>query len=377
MSTATSSPMTRSATQKEGARWIVSPRFDLSILLIPLTVALGSLFMIQGLGIQEPLWAYLIFFVAFDVAHVWGTIYITYLDKEVMARRRRLLLGVIPVSFLAACGAHLISPTLFWTALAYIAIFHFIKQQYGFIAIYRGKARERSRFDYRLDKWALWTGTLGPVLLWHATPRARFDWFGSGEQFAVTLPAWTQSVVLGVMAATALLWAGRQAHVWVTARRFNVGKTLWMVASWVSWFIGIRMADHLFVSAAFLNLMHGVPYMGLIWFRCNTRWEGQDGQRAGGLTPLVAWLSQRRRWVAFYVLVFGLAIAEEALWDGLVWGKYLPELLGVDAPTFSAVALSLLVAVLSLPQVVHYALDGFLWKMDGTNPDLERALKGR
>ena len=49
----------------------------------------------------------------------------------------------------------------------------------------------------------------------------------------------------------------------------------------------------------------------------------------------------------------------------------------MDAPTFSAVALSLLVAVLSLPQVVHYALDGFLWKMDGTNPDLERALKGR
>ena len=54
-------------------RWIVSSRFDLTILLAPLTVALLSLLAIKGFGIKEPLWAYLNFFVSFDVAHVWGT----------------------------------------------------------------------------------------------------------------------------------------------------------------------------------------------------------------------------------------------------------------------------------------------------------------
>ncbi|MEO1269885.1 MAG: hypothetical protein AAFX99_17500 [Myxococcota bacterium] len=361
-----------------GARspWIVSPRFDLAIVLVPMMVALGTLFLIRGLSIREPLWAYLVFFVAFDVAHVWGTIYITYLDQEVMERRRRLLVGVVPVCFVAACGAHLISPTLFWTVLAYVAIVHFIKQQYGFIAIYRAKGRERSPWDRRLDSWALWVGALGPVVLWHATPQAQFDWFGSGEQFALTLPPSVQPVVWAVWGATAVVWVGRQLHMAMTEGRFNVGKAVWMVASWVSWYVGIRLADHLFISAAFINLMHGVPYLGLIWFRCNVRWQGEDGHRLGGLSPLVAWLSQRRHWVAFYLVVFTLALLEEALWDGLVWGKYLPALLGVDAPTLSAVALSLLVALLSLPQIVHYALDSFLWKMDGTNPDLERALKG-
>ena len=44
------------------------------------------------------------------------------------------------------------------------------------------------QLDYRLDYWTLMTAALGPVLLWHATPTRRFDWFGFGEDFVVRLP---------------------------------------------------------------------------------------------------------------------------------------------------------------------------------------------
>jgi hypothetical protein len=35
---------------------------------------------------------------------------------------------------------------------------------------------------------------------------------------------------------------------------------------------------------------------------------------------------------------------------------------------------ALIVPLLALPQATHYVLDGFLWRLDGSNPGLDRAL---
>ncbi len=354
----------------------MSPTFDLSIVLVPVCTALASLAAIAYFEIEQPLWAYLFFFVAFDVAHVWSTIYITYLDREVMRRRQRLLWTVVPLCFAVSFGLHAISPLWFWTAIAYVAVFHFAKQQYGFVAMYKAKARERHKFDYYLDKWTLWLGTMGPVAIWHATPMAEFDWFDSGEDFLVTFPPWVQWAVGAVMAVVALVYLGRQCWVWNREQRVNVGKNLWMGATWLSWILGILGSDHLLISAAFLNLLHGLPYLALIWRRCNVRWQNQE-RLAGEPSRLVSWVSQRHRWIWFYALVFALAIVEEILWDGLVWRKYMPGLTGLSAPVLATWGLSFWVAFLSLPQVVHYFLDAFLWKMNRSNPDLKEMFATR
>ena len=59
---------------------------------------------------------------AFDVAHVWATAYLTYLDKQAFRARRTLYLWAPPLSFLVAFALHLTSPVVFWTALSYFAI---------------------------------------------------------------------------------------------------------------------------------------------------------------------------------------------------------------------------------------------------------------
>lgn len=349
----------------EQSRWIVSSRVDVAMVGVPFVLGLVALFVVAATGVREPLWVYLLGFVAFDVAHVWGTAYVTYLDEERFRRRRALYLWPIPASFAAAFALHLSSPVWFWTALAYFAIYHFAKQQYGFIAIYKALAKERSRFDYHLDKATLWVGALGPVLLWHATPAGQFDWFGSGEEFLFRLPMELRPVVAGVMALVGTTWLVRQAHVVARGGRLNRGKTLWMVASWASWYAGVRLSDHLLVSAAFLNFFHGLPFLVLVWRRCNARHErGTTGAR------LVGWLSARGRAWAFYGFVFAIALVEELLWDGVVWRSYLPSLLDVSPPALSAFALSLWIALLSTPQIVHYFLDGFIWKLNRHNDDL-------
>jgi hypothetical protein len=348
-----------------GSRWIVSSRFDLSMVIIPFTIAAVALALLAGLDVEQPLWAYLLCFVAFDVAHVWATVYVTYLDGEAFARRRALFLWPIPVSFAVAFGLYLVAPWLFWTGLAYFAIYHFAKQQYGFIAIYKAKAGERDALDYRLDKLALWTGTIGPVLLWHATPTGQFDWFDGGERFLVRLPEEAKVLIAAGMALVGTVWLLRQLHVtFARGRALNVGKTTWMIASWVSWWIGVRMAEHIFISAAFLNFFHGVPFLMLVWHRTRTRHKDAPTERA----PLAARLS--RSWLPFYGALFAIALVEEVLWDGVVWKAYLPGVLGVTPPALGAVAMAAWVAALSLPQIVHYFLDAYIWKLDGSNPDL-------
>ncbi len=130
--------------------------------------------------------------------------------------------------------------------------------------------------------------------------------------------------------------------------------------------MGIGLSDHALVSAAFLNLLHGVPFLALVWHRCNQRWQGRNE----GPSRLLAWLSQRRRWLWFYAVILALAVFEESLWDAAVWQVYLPDLLALDLPETDAATLSFVVAVLSVPQIVHYFLDAWIWRFDGSNPDL-------
>ncbi|MBW2523358.1 MAG: hypothetical protein JRI23_04255 [Deltaproteobacteria bacterium] len=374
--------MTQAAAQAEGSgapgRWIVSRRVDLAIFLTPLVLATLTLPLYGHVrGGDIPLAVFVFVIIAFDVAHVWATIYRVYLDPVELRRRPVLYLASVPLFFVAAFRLHSYSATAFWTVLAYVAIFHFIKQLYGFVAIYRLRAGERAPFDYHLDKIAVWVGALGPVLWWHASPRRQFDWFNAGESFLVRLPPEIISDLTVVYGSVALVYVGRQLQVFVARRHFNAGKNLLMSATWLTWAVGIRMADSPIVSAAFLNLIHGIPFLVLVWLYCHRKWHGPASAAASASgARAIRWLSARSHVWAFYLLVFGLALLEEGLWDGLVWQHYLPTDLGVALPELSAPVTSLAVATLSLPQILHYFLDAFIWRFDGSNPNLRELVLG-
>lgn len=348
--------------------WIASRATDIAMVVIPFIAGTIALFLVTAFQIEEPLWVYMLAFVAFDVAHVWATAYLTYLDKKRFSRRRALYTWPIPIGFLAAFILHVSSPTAYWTLLSYFAIFHFAKQQYGFVAIYKALHRERSRLDYWLDKTTLWVGALGPVLLWHAAPHGQFEWFGSGEDFLIRLPpAWSSALQMG-MILVAVTWSVRQVWLWRTAGHWNPGKTMWMVASWASWLLGVKYSQHLLVSAAYINFIHGLPFLILVYRRL----ASQRGTTALEGAPLVAWLSAPGRGWAFYAFVFGIGLIEEIFWDGMVWQTYMPTLFTFAPAPTTGWQLSFWIALLSTPQIVHYFLDGFLWKMNAHNDDLMR-----
>jgi hypothetical protein len=265
---------------------------------------------------------------------------------------------------------HLLSPVVFWTILAWVAITHFAKQQTGFIALYRARRGERARVDRILDRLTLYVGAFGPVALWHADPTEVFDWFDAGETFVVRLPESVTPGIIAVMGCVAIVWLARQIVRQHAGWSINLAVCVWMAVAWFTWWMGTRVASNFFVAAAFLNLTHGIPYVALVGLRCRANpsvWTRDTG--------LIGQLSRRGGWFVFYGFVLALALVEETLWDVAVWHEFTPTSGGRWLADPAAWMTAVFVAALSLPQVVHYGLDAVLWRRSSANADLEHLVR--
>jgi len=209
--------------------------------------------------------------------------------------------------------------------------------------LYKGKKGERDAFDFYLDKLAVWAGALGPVLWWHATPTRRFDWFDAGEKFFLRIAPAFIGDILVVYSAILAFYLARQIYLYRARGFFNPGKQMIMAAHYLTWAVGIYVTDNPLISAAFLNLFHGIPFLGLVWYYCHRKWR--DPER-GKLSQTLAFISSKSQWLRFYLPLVGLALLEETVWDGVVWKVYLPKILGLTFPELGSVALSVWVAVL-------------------------------
>ncbi|HEX8536759.1 MAG TPA: hypothetical protein VF664_04795, partial [Cystobacter sp.] len=168
--------------------WLFSRGVDLAAFAGSALVSVGLVLAAPRLGVvgETPPWAWVLLVVGVDVAHVWSTLLRTYADGEELRRRPGLYTAVPLAAYLLGVFAWSQSPGLFWRLFAYTALFHFIRQQYGWVALYGRKARASST-ERALDAAAIYAATLGPVVWWHAhLPRA-FWWFVE-EDFLAGLP---------------------------------------------------------------------------------------------------------------------------------------------------------------------------------------------
>jgi hypothetical protein len=347
-------------------RWLFSPAVDtLAFLGSTLAAALVAWLLPRGsTGGETPPWAWLTLVLALDVSHVWSTLFRVYLDGE-ERHRRALLYTVAPVvCFALGVAAYSVSSHFFWRVLAYVAAWHFVRQQVGWVVLY-GRRAKHSETTLWFDRAVMYAATLGPLLWWHSNLPRNFWWFVE-DDFAAGLPHAVGVAALWVDGAVLLAWLGYQL---VMARRegLHLGKLQLVVATQVAWFGGIVLAPDDLAFTVLNVTLHGVPYLTLLYR------YGRARDAEGGYA-LVGRLI-RAGVPGFMGLLVALAWLEELGWDRLVWHDH-PQFFGASGLDAPAWVLMLVVPLLATPQTTHYLLDGSVWRTS-SDPNLAARLGWR
>lgn len=356
--------------------FLFSAWLDASAFCLPLLLAAGlSPYALSLPPDSVPLLAHFLLVVAVDVAHVYATLFRTYLDRRELVRRKALLCACPLIAFVLSLAFHLISPRLFWTVMAYYAMYHFVKQDFGLLALFVARAGSRpSKGRMRLEKYTLYAGAVLPILIWHSQPPERFNWFGTGEKFIFTTPP---ELLLPLKVTYCLVACNYAAwEVWAGTQKLNPGKLFIMMGSWLTWGIGTSF-DGQVLTLGWLNLFHGIPFIVMVGVYCRNRWATLAP--IGCSDRVIVLLT--KQWRLFIPCLVLLGLLEDLLWDIFVWQDYVPLLweaflprLAGELPELGPVCKSVAVSLLSVPQVVHYILDGYIWKFDSSNPGLREFL---
>ena len=342
--------------------WIKSSRYDLAFILFPPFACLLVIYFFPNLFLNEKneselLWFLLI--VCIDVGHVYSTIYRTYMDKETIQKNRMLFFLSPLLLYLTGVMLHSIHPIFFWRAMAYLAVFHFIRQQYGFMRLYSRNEKQNQLFR-KIDALTIYTATLYPILYWHIQGKQNFNWFIENDFLYLNKPQLTP-YFFSIYFSILLIYLAKEIFLVFTEKKFNLPKNLLMFGTIVSWYMGIVYFKGDLTFTLLNVVSHGIPYYALVWA------YGNNQQKK--ITAKENWMKlffKPKNIFLFVGFLIILAYLEEMLWDGLIWKEhisvfplstFLPDLTGLKSLA------SLVIPLLALPQLLHYFIDGFIWKM--------------
>jgi hypothetical protein len=364
--------------------WLFSKKLDLLALYAPVWLTWALCFILPKEIINQPLpiWIWIIFVLGIDVSHVWSTLFRTYFDQEEFHQHKSLLINAPIVAFLLLLFLSLYAKEIFWVLLAYFALYHFIKQQIGFLKMYIKKSRYQHNKVFS-DIGICYFSMLYPVLFWHMSNDINFNWFVPGdftwlaEQinslgfqhiFHAYIKLYTPTIYFVILA----LWLLDELYdTQKNRRQLAIGKILWISSTAINWYLGIVYFNS-DVAFTITNVVaHGIPYITLIIIYTKEKKE----------TTLKSKLSSYSSFVHIFLIIasaIAFAFAEEYTWDMLIYREHESVFTTFFdypfAPIQTQIWQATIISLLSLPQVVHYIIDGYIWK-GGKNPYLKAILQ--
>lgn len=347
--------------------WIYSPGVDGVFILAPALLISAVIFCLQDQIVAVeilPTWAWAVLIIGVDVAHVYSTLFRTYLDKEEF-RARKTLYTITPfICWVVGALLYSIDALVFWRAITYFAVFHFVRQQYGFMMIYARNEKEKSACFKKIDHYAIYAATLYPLVYWHTHLPRQFDWFVTGDFIAIDSAA-INAIGLLIYVPILTVYIGKESWGFFKSRSINIPKNLLLLGTFISWWTGIVYFNNDLAFTAANVIAHGVPYIALIWIY---------GNHHGKISPNTKMLGNITFRQFFSIAILPVFLAslilfaylEEGLWNGFIWTEHKSLFRffhGLPIITDKA-TLAWLVPLLALPQTTHYALDAFIWRLN-------------
>ncbi|MGO4772784.1 hypothetical protein ACEN2I_14075 [Flavobacterium sp. W22_SRS_FK3] len=332
--------------------WIHKERTDLIFIIGPSFFVLAIIFLFQDYIIEIEsdysfyTWLFLIVFI--DVAHVYATLFKTYFVADEFKKNKKRLLLLPAICFVIGLILFAFGSLIFWSFLAYVAVFHFIRQQYGFMRLY-ARMEEKTTVSVLINNLVIYAATVYPMLFWFLSPNRKFNWFVEDEFFHFenqTLLEILFWIYIGIL----FLYVIRTAIISVKNHFFNVPKNSIILGAALSWYFGIVYFNDDLIFTLLNVVSHGIPYMALVYFR-------EVENRIDSTSGIFNYLKSYNAVFIYAVILLVIAFSEEFLWEFFVWN----ENISINDHDFSSWQF-LLVPLFSVPQFTHYLLDGFIWK---------------
>jgi len=333
------------------SKWLFSPGIDLSVFLGSAAVAILLLLIGANAGLLQndsPDWIWITTILMIDIAHVWATSFRVYFDIEEL-KKRIWLYTLVPVSgYLVGVALYSESALTFWRVLAYIAVFHFVRQQYGWVALYRAKAKETSRLTWWIDAVTVYLATVYPLAFWMTRLPRNFEWFVQND--FLNLPQLVETLLFPVYLLALATYFIKTVYLYFSQGFLNPGKDIVVATTAVCWYLGIVFYNSDYAFTVTNVIIHGIPYFAIVYFYAKARRETASN--------FYRFLSSN--WLIFLATLWALAYLEELFWHRGIWH----ERLWMFGPEWewSRDLKTWIIPLLALPQLTHYVLDGFIWR---------------
>lgn len=338
--------------------FFISPLFIVWIFTIIIHIFFKELLDIQ----TDPLWLF-IFIVIFDVAHVWATLYMVYFNKKALEKHKKLYILTPIIVFIITF--FIINYDRSWFLLFYIiwflAVYHFIKQQIWFILIYAQKEENTNKIDKIMDKTIWWSITWIPILYWFCNLETRnYIWFMPWEFFKIDIEFFPIIWIIFVwIIFVYVIYETIRIFIW---KKVNYIKYLYIFVTFFIWFNWIVWNNSLIIFAFWNVFLHWLNYLWLSYHSTLNKMASWEYKANKIIEKFI------KKWfVWFFIILFVIAIVEEYLWDQFfrfevseLWWNTFYDL----AQNTNIYIFSIIISILTIPQITHYFLDWYIWKKD-------------
>jgi hypothetical protein len=341
------------STQKQP--YIYSPNKDLLLICLPSFFCIIFILFFHNYFDTVSNWWWLLLIVGIDVTHVYTTLYKTYYNPNSKKLHHKKLLIIPFVCFILAFLVYVLDVSIFWSLLAYIAVFHFIRQQYGFVRLY--SRYQNNKLEKQIDTIMIYASTIYPIIYWHIYGPFEFSWFTKNDFLFINKP-YIENIGFALYAFITLFWVCKELYNFFYLKTINIPKTLIIIGTSLSWYIGIVFYNN-DLTFSLLNIVsHGIPYIALIWFD-----QIKEIKKASyTLTSLQNRLFRKKNIILFIAIPLFFAFAEENLWNLIEWREHRPYFFSFNINMPNELK-QILIPLLVLPQLTHYVIDGFIWKV--------------
>lgn len=341
---------------------LYSPLADtLFIFFPPLLTALIFILLKDSItpSSKVPLLLWILCATPLDAGHVLLTFFKTYGHPEERKRLKKYLI-VIPVGmWLVAFFMMGSDAVIFGNFLAYMAIFHFVSQQVGFVSLYRGRHLQAERFRW-IDKGFAYLLCLYPLAHWQSNYPKKIFWFHPAYLFKV--PGVIETIALSLLITFSILYIGKEYYLYLKKEPISISKQLILLGTGLNWYLGIVYFNNYTVFFLAIVITHTVPYTALIWFYGRKEIRRNPDLSIGARLKFQHFFSGPNViWYFVFLCVCGLLlqIAEVGF-----FGSIIPEIeayfhrFEIVGNWFTAS----IVATICMFQFTHYILDGIIWK---------------